>query len=232
MKLNLNPKPIQFKFGEYINKGFTLLKAKFGDVFIGLIVTILMSIIPLCGMMAVGNFYKYIKKLSRNERASAGEIFDFKDFLPYLILQLIIIGGVLVFTIPLSFIFAILGAFAENGDGPNPLMVMPLMFLIIIPIYYFLLRAFYMIPLISLKGITDIKTAWQISSTMTKGNLLNILLFAIVVGILSQIGILACGIGIFITMPFMYVANYFAYEDGLQQIEYDEITEIGTPQTF
>lgn len=232
MKLNLNPKPVNFKFGEYINKGFELMKARFGDIFVGLLVTILMSIIPLCGMMAMGNYYKYIKKLSKNQPTSAGEIFDFKDFMPYLILQLIIIGGVLVLTIPMSFMFALLGAFAEYGDRPNPLMVMPLMFLIIIPIYYFLLRAFYMIPLISLKGITDIKTAWQISSTMTKGNIFTILLFAIVVSILSQIGILACGIGILITMPFLYAANYFAYEDGLQQIEYDEITEIGTSQTF
>ena len=62
--------------------------------------------------------------------------------------------------------------------------------------------------------------------------MLTILLFAIVTSILSQIGILACGIGVLITMPFMYAANYFAYEDGLQQIEYDEITEIGSAKQF
>jgi hypothetical protein len=52
--------------------------------------------------------------------------------------------------------------------------------------------------------MNDIKTAWNISKVMTKGNLLSIFLFSLVVSLLSQIGVLACGIGIFLTMPFMY----------------------------
>lgn len=236
MNVNLNPKPVNFKFGEYINKGFELMKAKFGDIFVGLLVTVLMSIIPLCGMMAIGNYYKYIKKLSKNQPTSAGEIFDFKDFMSYLVLQLIIIGAVMLIYIPMVLIMGITGFFVhQHGTEPNPKTVFfmfPYMFLVIITFYYFALRAFYMVPLISLKGVTDIKTAWQISSKMTKGNMLTILLFAIVTSILSQIGILACGIGVLITMPFMYAANYFAYEDGLQQIEYDEIKEIGSAKQF
>ena len=34
MKVNLTPKPINFKLGEYINKGFELLKKDFGNIFI------------------------------------------------------------------------------------------------------------------------------------------------------------------------------------------------------
>ena len=67
---------------------------------------------------------------------------------------------------------------------------------------------------------------------MTKGNLLSIFLFSLVVSLLSQIGVLACGIGIFLTMPFMYTANYFAYEDAIHQIEHDEITEIGSKNEY
>jgi uncharacterized membrane protein len=235
MNLNLAPKPINFKFGEYINKGFELLKKDFGSVFVGFLVTFLMSIIPFCGILAVGNYYKYLRKLTRNQQVSAGEIFDFKDFMPYFILQLIVIAGVVVLYIPMIF-FGIFAGMTSNGNGePNPgmmILMFPYLFIMLATLYYFLLKGFYMIPLISFKGITDLKTAWNISKEMTKGNLWSILLFAFVVGILSQIGILACGIGIFITIPFMYAANYFAYEDAIQQIEYDEITEIGSKNEF
>jgi hypothetical protein len=234
MKVILTPKPINFKLGEYINKGFELLKKDFGNIFIAFLVCFIMSIIPFCGLLAMGNLYKYLQKLNRNQAASPGDIFDFKDFMPYFMLQLIIIGGVLALYIPLFAVLAISGAMSE-GNQPNPMIMIfmfPYMFLLIAAIYYFLLKGFYIIPLISLKGISEIKEAWNISKVMTKGNLLSIFLFSLVVSILSQIGIVACGVGIFLTIPFLYTANYFAYEDAIQQIEYDEITEIGSKNEF
>lgn len=235
MNVNLIPKPINFKFGEYINKGFELMKKDFGSVFVGFLVTFLMSIIPFCGLLAMGNYYKYLRKLNKNQNPSAGEIFDFKDFMPYFILQLIIIGGIFVLYIPFFIFAGIAGATADANGEASPIfgiLMFPYMFVMIFVIYYFLLKGFYISPLISYKGITDIKAAWNISKVMTKGNLLNIFLFSLVASLLSQIGILACGIGIFVTMPFMYAANYFAYEDAIQQIEYDEITEIGIQEKY
>ncbi len=235
MNVNLTPKPIEFKFGEYINKGFDLVKKDFGNVFVGFLMCFIMSIIPFCGLLALGNLYKYIRKLHKNQPASSGEIFDFKDFMPYFILQLIVIAGVVVLYFPMIIFAVFAGATANSNGEPNPgvmIFMFPYMFLLLATVYYFLLKGFYMIPLISLKGITDIKTAWNISKVMTKGNLLSIFLFSLVVSILAQIGILACGIGIFITIPFLYAANYFAYDDAIQQIEYDEITEIGSKNEF
>ncbi|AZB31192.1 hypothetical protein [Chryseobacterium balustinum] len=235
MNVNLTLKPINFKFGEYINKGFELLKKDFGGVFVGFLVTLLMSIIPFCGLLAVGNYYKYLRKLTKNQPASAGEIFDFKDFMPYFILQLIIFGGMIVLYIPMIFIAVIGGAASYGSDEPSvmgPILMFPYMFIIFAVILYFALKGFYIPALITFKGVTDIKTAWNISKVMTKGNLLNIFLFSFVVGILSQIGVIACGIGLFLTLPFMYAANYFAFEDAIQQIEYDEITEIGITEKY
>jgi hypothetical protein len=235
MNVNLTPKPINFKFGEYINKGFELLKKDFGGVFVGFLVTFLMSIIPFCGLLAMGNFYQYLRKLNKNQNPSAGEIFDFKDFMSYFTLQLIIIGGVIVLYIPFIIFGGIAGATADTNGEVSPIfaiLMFPYMFVMLFAIYYFLLKGFYILPLISFKGITDIKTAWNISKVMTKGNLLNIFLFSLVVSILSQIGVLACGIGLFLTIPFAYAANYFAFEDAIQQIEYDEITEIGITEKY
>lgn len=234
MKVNLTPKPINFKLGEYINKGFELLKKDFGNIFVAFLMCFIMSIIPFCGILAMGNLYKYLQRLNRNQPASPGDIFDFKDFMPYFMLQLIVFGGVLLLYIPLFAALGISGALSE-GNEPNPMVaffVFPYMFLLIGAIYYFVLKGFYIIPLISLKGIREVKEAWGISKIMTKGNLLSIFLFSVVVSILAQIGIIACGIGIFLTLPFLYTANYFAYEDAIQQIEYDEITEIGFKDGF
>lgn len=237
MNVNLAPKPINFKFGEYINKGFEFLKKDFGNIFIAFLVCIVMSIIPFCGLLAMGNMYKYLQKINRNQAARPGDIFDFKDFMPFFILQLIVIGGIFIIYIPLVIVLALTGALSQDGNnaeaGPLAMIfIIPYVFFIIIAIYYFALKAFYIVPLISLKGIKDLKTAWNISRVMTKGNLIAILLFSFVVSFLSQIGIIACGIGIFLTIPFVYTANYFAYEDAIQQIEYDEITEIGSKNEF
>ena len=235
MNVNLTPKPINFKFGEYINKGFELLKKDFGGVFVGFLVTFLMSIIPFCGLLAMGNFYQYLRKLNKNQNPSAGEIFDFKDFMSYFTLQLIIIGGVIVLYIPFIIFGGLAGATADANGEVSPffaILMFPYMFVMLFAIYYFLLKGFYILPLISFKGITDIKTAWNISKVMSKGNLLNIFMFSFVIGILSQIGIIACGIGLLLTLPFMHTANYFAYEDAIQQIEYDEITEIGITEKY
>lgn len=234
MNVNLKPKPVNFKLGEYINRGFEFLKKDFGNIFVAFLVCIIMSIIPFCGMLAMGNMYKYLQKLNRNQAASPGDIFDFKDFMPYFILQLIIFGAVFIIYIPLIIVLALTGALSGTED-PNPMagfFMFPYILAVMFAIYYFALKAFYIIPLISLKGIKDIKTAWNISKVMTKGNLISILLFSFVIGLLAQIGVLACGIGIFLTLPFVYTANYFAYEDAIQQIEFDEITEIGSKNEF
>ncbi|RXM38681.1 hypothetical protein BOQ62_15765 [Chryseobacterium sp. CH21] len=234
MKVNLKPKPIHFKLGEYINKGFELLKKDFGNIFIACLVCLIMSIIPFCGLLAMGNLFKYLQRLSRNQPASPGDIFDFKDFMPYFMLQLIVFGGVILLYIPMIIMMTVSGAMSE-GNQPNPMimfLIFPYIFLMFVAIYYFVLKGFYIIPLISLKGITEIKEAWNISKIMTKGNVLSIFLFSLVVSILAQIGIVACGIGLFLTIPFLYTAKYFAYEDAMQQIEYDEITEIGIKNEF
>ncbi|WP_435523051.1 hypothetical protein [Chryseobacterium indoltheticum] len=154
MNVNLTPKPINFKFGEYINKGFELLKKDFGGVFVGFLVTFLMSIIPFCGILAMGNFYKYLRKLKNNQNPSAGEIFDFKDFMSYFTLQLIIIGGVIVLYIPFIVFGGIAGATADSNGEISPvfpILMFPYMFVMLFAIYYFMLKGFYILPLISFK---------------------------------------------------------------------------------
>lgn len=231
--MNSKAKPIEFKLNEYLNKGLELLKKDFGNFLVAYIVCMIMAIIPFCGLLAMGNFYKYCRKVNKGEQANVGDIFNFDDFLPYFIVQLIIIAAVIVLYIPLFILIPVSSmAGGDDASAAVAIFMMPYMFIIFIAIFIVALLGFYIPALISLKGIRDIKTAWSMSRIMTKNNLLSIFLFAIVVGFLSQIGILLCGIGILITMPYFYTTHYFAFEDALQQIEYDEIKEIGSKNEF
>ncbi|WP_267404773.1 MULTISPECIES: hypothetical protein [unclassified Chryseobacterium] len=227
----LNAKPINFKFGEYLSNGFEFLKNNFGNLLLAVIFCFIMAFIPLCGMLGMGNLYKYCRKLRKGQNTGPGEIFNFDDFMPYLMLQLIIFGGMLLLFIPLFFI-TLLTRIGGDDSAVGPVMVVVCMIVFYIALFYVIFRGFYIPALISLGEVKDIKKAWNMSKVMTKGNFWSILGFAIVVGILSQLGILACGIGILFTLPLNYTANYFAFEDAMQQIEHDEIKEIGVKNEY
>lgn len=233
MNVNLSPKPVNFKMSQYLSEGLELLKKDFVNIALATFLCLIMSIIPFCGFLAMGNLYKYLRDVKNNKPTSPGDIFNFDNFTPYFILQLIIIGGVLALYIPMFFIIPSLVLFQNEAAGIGMIIFgIIYMMLFIVAVFYFALKGFYIPALYSLKGITDIKTAWNMSKVMTKGNLVSIFLFSIVVGILSQLGAFACGIGILITIPYMYTTHYLAFEDALKQIEFDEISEIGIKEKY
>lgn len=225
---NLHPKQIDFKFGDYISQGFELFKKDIPSFILAYFFCFIMSIIPFCGILALGNFMKYCRKVNRGEPASPTDIFNFDDFVPYFILNLIVLGFVIAAIIPYSIIM-FMATSAGMEDGALIATVMSfLIFAIIFVMFYFILKGFYIPALVSLENKKDLKENWAISKIMTKNNLLIIFLFYLVISFLGQIGIVLCFIGIFLTIPFTYICYYSAYEDGLSQIKNNEIEEIGT----
>lgn len=225
--MNLHPRPINFKFGDYISKGIDLVKKDMGTLILSLLATLVLSFIPFCGLMARGNFYKICYKIDTGKNVSASEIFNFDDFTPYFMAQLYLIAGFFAIFFPFLFLGIFVGDDGELSFIPRIIAIFYILgvyFLII----FFLLQAFYIPALFTFKKIKDVKTAWNISRVMTKDNLWNIILFSIVVSFLAQLGIILCAIGLLITFPFYYTATYFAYKDAMEQIEIDELQEIGT----
>ena len=228
--MKINAKPVNFKLGEYISNGYEFLKGNFGNLFGAFLVTMLMSIIPFCGLLAVGNFYRYCRDLRAGKQVSAGDIFNFDNFTPYFILQLILVGGIMLIYIPMIFMLPTM-ADRDPSAGP-PAFFIIYMLVIYVAILIVCLKGFYMPALISLGGVTEIKTAWNMSLTMGKGNLWSIFLYSIAIGFLSQLGIIACVIGLIFTLPLAYTSHYFAYEDAMKQVTHDEIQEIGIKNEF
>lgn len=229
----MNAQTVNFKLGDYLNKAFELLKKDFGGILGGFLVCMLMSLIPFCGYLAMGNFYKFLRNKSKGLPASAGDIFNFDDFMPYFILQLIVVAGIVALYIPLIIMIPATSYMdPEMGRTGLPLFFYLYMMVFYVALFFFIVKAFYLPALISLKGVKDLKTAWRMSLAMTKNNFWNILLFSIVAGLIGSLGMIACGIGLILTLPFAYAANYYAYEDALQQTGHDEITEIGIKEKF
>lgn len=223
--IKINAKPVNFKLGDYISNGYEFYKANFGSLLGAFLLAMIMSIIPFCGLLAVGNFYKYCRDLKAGKNVSAGDIFNFDDFTPYFLIQLVLFAGVMAIYIPMLFMMPMMAD--RDSSAGLPVIFIIYMIFVYIAILIVCLKGFYMPALISLGRIIDIKEAWKISSVMTKGNLLSIFLYSLAVGFLSQLGIIACFIGLIFTIPFAYASHYFAYEDALKQITYDEIQEIG-----
>ena len=228
--VKINAKPVNFKLGNYISDGYEFYKANFGNLLGAFFLAMVMSIIPFCGLLAVGNFYKYCRDLRAGRQVSAGDIFNFDNFTPYFMIQLILFAGVMVIYIPMIIMMVAMGE-QDPSAGP-PAFFFIYMFFVYVGILFVALKGFYMPALISLAGVTEIKQAWKISSVMSKGNLWSIFLYSLAVAFLSQLGVIACFIGLIFTIPFAYASRYFAYEDALKQVTYDEIQEIGIKNEF
>ncbi|WP_336689299.1 MULTISPECIES: hypothetical protein [unclassified Chryseobacterium] len=228
--VKINAKPVNFKLGDYISDGYEFYKANFGNLLGAFFLAMIMSIIPFCGLLAVGNFYKYCRDLRAGRQVSAGDIFNFDNFTPYFMIQLILFAGVMVIYIPMIIMMVAMGE-QDPSAGP-PAFFFIYMFFVYVGILFVALKGFYMPALISLAGVTEIKQAWKISSVMSKGNLWSIFLYSLAVAFLSQLGVIACFIGLIFTIPFAYASHYFAYEDALKQVTYDEIQEIGIKNEF
>lgn len=218
---NINLTPIDFKFGAYLSQGFELYKKHFGDFLLAFFFCLILSLIPFCSFLAVGNFTRFCRKKNNNEACEPSEIFNFDDFLPYLIIQAILLGIVFVTIIPLSFAVSFM-SMVHTTENAVPVFtgffILFMMFMVVV-LYIVSAMAFYMPAFISLENKKDLKEIWVLSKAMSKGNILIIIAFLVVVSLLSQVGIVLCIIGIFVSMPLYYICQYVAFEDGLNQIK-------------
>lgn len=222
----LGTKEYNFNIGKYLSQGTELFKKDIGGFIVATILVFVMSFIPFCGILGLGNFYKICKKVDEGEKVSAGDIFDFTDFVMYLKVFLLIFAVVLVAMIPvqLSLIPVIFAARATEGSvsgAGNALFAGGMglwVILILILICVISVSMFFVQPLISLYRMTSVREAFMLSWKIARRNFFQIFLFSIVVGIISQLGIIACGIGILFSIPLGICMKYAAYKDVLESV--------------
>jgi hypothetical protein len=196
-------------------------------------VTVLMCImqiaagmIPLLGFFAGlilngvfygGLYYYYLGKM-RGEHREVGDIFaGFKmAFVPLMLANILISLLVFVVLAPFfgPFLFAIIKAILAGGTEPPDLSgaSVGMIFLGLIPMLYLTVGWIMTFPLIIDKGLGP-WTAMEVSRRLVTPRWFHVffvLLFGVIIASLGLIGLI---IGIFFTMPLLFGAVLYAYED-------------------
>ena len=152
--------------------------------FLFLLMPVFYLVILLGSAFLMSGAYKAAFKQMRGGRIAIGDLFSGGDVF------LRVAGGVLLTAIlaGIGAVFCILPAFAVAG------------------------LLYFTTPLIIEKqlGVID---AMKASFNRTKGHWFMFTLFAIVVGILAQLGSVACGIGMLATFPLLFTINSVAFRD-------------------
>ncbi|MDR6921545.1 DUF4013 domain-containing protein [Chryseobacterium sp. 2987] len=211
----------EMNIGKFISEGVDLFKKDIGGFIVATLLLFFISLIPFLGVMALGNFYKICRKVDEGQKVQAGDIFDFTDFVTYLklFLLLFVILFIIMIPIQLSLLPILFAASASDGqlsDTGAALFAggMGIWFLLVIVLLFVVSISMYFVqPLISLYRISSVREAFSISWKLARRNFFMIFLFTIVVGIISQLGAIVCGIGLLFTIPLGICIKYASFKN-------------------
>ena len=182
------------KLGDWLGEAWEIVKGDMVTFALATLVAgILASTLILAGPMYVGFFIMVNKKL-RGEQISVGDIFEgFQKFAPSLVAFLIMAigGGVVGFLLSITGVGAFLAPFLGILIGGA--------------MFY----TFQIIAATDADGVAAIKMSWE----KTKSDYLMYCVTYLVYGLVAQLGIIACMVGIFVTCAIMGVAMGVAYRD-------------------
>jgi uncharacterized membrane protein len=179
------------ELGKALQKSIDLYLKNFGLLFISGLVAAILSVVTI-GILAgplIGGFIIMILKLERGEKAEFNEIFaHFDKFIPTLIIAIIgMIISIVIGIIP--FLGIILGFIA----GPFINFVSALAIAFVVEK--------------NIEPIDAIKRGYDCFMTNPGINWI----YSLIIGILSGIGAIACGIGVIFTLPLSTVGMTIAY---------------------
>ncbi|MDX2135104.1 MAG: hypothetical protein SFV52_09965 [Saprospiraceae bacterium] len=219
-----------FRFGDYIGRGFSLMQKEIGLFILGFILFLVLSgiasIVPILGglisavvvtpMIIVG-FYYTGHKVDRGEKLEVADFFKSFDRIGDLILTALLVFLVVFGALLPGLILAISSgvmAYVVDGDlsSINTTLVFSGILLAAIPAIYFGVSYTWAYPLV---WFYDLRP-WQAMETSRKliGKQWGIIfLFLLVVGILAGLGLVVLIVGILFTAPAMYLAQYAAFAD-------------------
>lgn len=216
----------EFRLGDYISKGFTLMGRNPGG-FIGfflvfILLSMVLTLIPILGTLvslvispaiSMGP-YIVSNKLDRNEPTEFGDFFKGFDklwplFLTNLLTSLILVAAAL----PGIFVIMSAGFFdADRFSEPGGATLVIGMLLIFIPIIY-LGVSYIFAPMFVWFYDMEAWQAMEASRKIVSKQWFMMLLFLIVVGLVAAAGLILLLIGVLYTVPAMICALYAAFAD-------------------
>lgn len=240
----------EFKLGDYISRGFSLMQANLGG-FIGfyliyLFISLMLNFIPLLGVLAgmvitpaltVGP-YHVAHLMDKGKMHDFNTFFKGFDrlgdlvltyFLQIFVLVCAMIPGLLLFiaTVGISFLENI-----ENGDIPdiNFGLIGGAVLLLLVPAAYFGVSYSWSLPLVWFNNMKP-WPALEASRKLIGKQWFMMFLFLLVSGLIAASGAILLGIGLLFTAPAMSLAHYAAFADitklNEEEIETDIIDHFG-----
>ncbi len=181
--------------------------------FIGILFSLLSLVVtgPL-----VGGVYLFLLRVLRGQPAEVGDVFNgFRDnfgqlILAYLIPALITGAAAIPGTVMAAAPIVIM---ANNKAASAGLVALAAIgfFVLLIPVLYLSLCWMFSLPLVADRRL-DFWAAMKISRRQVGRHWWTLLGFTIVIGLVNLAGVLACCIGLFVTMPLVFAAMLIAYE--------------------
>lgn len=222
-----------FKFGDYLSKGFSLLQKNLGGFILFTVVYVILSavvsFIPLVGPIANSLFlspaltvglYLVARKLDKGEGTEFGDFFKGFDFVGQLALTaLVMIGIIIASLIPFMIAVGGTGIFGWYMDAlQNPINAgeppsLPFWsFILLVPAIYlgvayswsYLFVAFYKM---------SFWDALESSRKLISQKWVTYFAFSIVLGLIAAAGLILLCVGILASVPAIYCMQYAAFED-------------------
>jgi len=190
---------VQVKFGEWLEKGFTLYKENFGLLVLATLVALLLSVFTLgilAGPMTAGLFLITLGLIDKSApKPEAGTLFKGFGFFLNTFLFLLVWGLLIFIASCILALVPCIGVIASMllGYAMQALLMFSFLFIV--------------------DRKMDFWPASMESINLVKSNFWPFLGFGIVCAIISSLGAIACGIGVIFTAPFGYCAVTVAYRE-------------------
>jgi len=175
--------------GGWISESIDLYKANFGLICVSMLVAALLSVFT-CGILAgpmMAGMTLILLRVARKEDSvpEVGDVFKGFDFFVQALLMTLVIGAAYAVVSMLPFVGTVAG-----------MLIAPLVM-------------FAMCILVDKK--MEFWPAIQASYEKAKADYLNLLVLCLLASLMSSIGAILCGVGVFLTLPFSAVVAVVAY---------------------
>lgn len=232
-----------FDFGKYISDGFEIFKKEwlmFSLYGLASLILMMASFATLIGALFFV-FPLYLGFSVAAVKVEKGEQLEFKDFFgafknydKYALLCICYFAVFLVLYIPFIFLFVMadanIGYFDAGVAGGVMGIFMMFYYVFFYAAIYFIQGSMIFTPYLIHFGEYSAVEAMKASFKLFRRQILMIMVFVFVVGILTSIGYLACIIGVFATMAAGMLMQYSMVKDILMKSYYSEIDQIGNPE--
>jgi len=209
-----SPQAAKMDLGAYVSKAWALVTADLALFIVGYLVMVLIIVVSaitivgpliIAGPLAFG-YLRIVQKRIKGEPAAIGDVFQgFHDFGKGFVTVLLILVCSLVVVIPLIIVNIILAFIPCVGQVIAPLLGIAVSLALQGALFFAM----------SIAALSDVQPMDAIKQSIKfcVANLWPVILLALVAGLIGSAGVIACGIGIFFTVPLGMAIGVIAYND-------------------